>query len=130
MQLHKAGSYYIIDDAFNSNPSGAAAALEVLGSFKSGKRIIITPGMVELGEKEYELNYELGRQLTRYCDRIILVGKKHSLPLQQGVAAENYPGEQLYVAADLNDARAQLARIVAEGDVVLFENDLPDTYNE
>ena len=130
LQLHKAGSYYIIDDAFNSNPSGAAAALEVLGSFKSGKRIIITPGMVELGEKEYELNYELGRQLTRYCDRIILVGKKHSLPLQQGVAAENYPGEQLYVAADLNDARAQLARIVAEGDVVLFENDLPDTYNE
>ena len=127
--ISRPGSFTIINDAFNSNPIGAKAALKVLKEFPK-RRIIITPGMVELGEKEYELNYELGRQLTRYCDRIILVGKKHSLPLQQGVAAENYPGEQLYVAADLNDARAQLARIVAEGDVVLFENDLPDNYNE
>ncbi len=130
LQLINAGSYYIIDDAFNSNPAGAAAALEVLASFDSGKRIIITPGMVELGEKEYELNFELGRQLTEACDYIILVGKKHSMPLQEGVAAAGWPEENLYVASDLADARARLNQIVAAGDVVLFENDLPDTYNE
>ena len=130
LQLLNAGSYYIIDDAFNSNPAGAAAALEVLGSFRGGKRIIITPGMVELGDREFDLNYELGRRLTAACDYIILVGKKHSLPLQEGVAAENWPEDKLYVAADLKDARARMNQILAAGDVVLFENDLPDTYNE
>jgi len=130
LQLRSAGSYNIIDDAFNSNPAGAAAALEVLSSFRGGKKIVVTPGMVELGEQEHELNHRLGQQLAEVCDHIILVGKKHSLPLQEGVASADFPKERLYVAADLNDARAHLSRIVAAGDVVLFENDLPDTYNE
>ena len=121
LQLRKAGSYYIIDDAFNANPAGAAAALEVLARFSGGKRIIITPGMVELGQKEYELNFAFGRQMAEACDYIILVGKRHSKPLQDGVAAAGYPADQLFVAADLNEARAQLGRIIGAGDVVLFE---------
>ena len=130
LQLRPAGDYFIIDDAFNSNPAGAAAALEVLAAFGEGKKIIITPGMVELGEREYQLNFEFGGQMAQVCDYIILVGKKHSKPLYDGVIAANYPLEQLFVAADLNEARSQLAKIVEPASVVLFENDLPDTYNE
>lgn len=130
LQLRPAGDYFIIDDAFNSNPAGAAAALEVLAAFGEGKKIIITPGMVELGEREYQLNFEFGGQMAQVCDYIILVGKKHSKPLYDGVIAANYPLEQLFVAADLNEARRQLAKIVEPASVVLFENDLPDTYNE
>ena len=112
LQLRPAGDYFIIDDAFNSNPAGAAAALEVLAAFGEGKKIIITPGMVELGEREYQLNFEFGGQMAQVCDYIILVGKKHSKPLYDGVIAANYPLEQLFVAADLNEARRQLAKIV------------------
>ncbi len=130
LQLIPAGSYTVIDDAFNSNPAGAEAALEVLSGFTEGKRIIITPGMVELGEREYQLNYELGRALPAVCDLIILVGKRHSKPLQDGVLAAGCPPERLLVAADLNEARQMMAARVGAGDVVLFENDLPDTYNE
>ena len=130
LQLRPAGDYLIIDDAFNSNPAGAAAALEVLAAFGAGKKIIITPGMVELGERQYQLNYELGEQMARVCDEIILVGKKHSQPLFDGAAAAGYPSGHLQVAADLNEARRMLAQLVEPGAVVLFENDLPDTYNE
>jgi len=130
LQLRPAGSYTIIDDAFNANPAGAAAAVEVLAAFNTGKKIIVTPGMVELGEKEYELNFNFGRQMAAVCDSVILVGKAQSRPLHDGLEAAAYPAERLYVATDLQEARSYLSRIVGPGDVVLFENDLPDTYNE
>ncbi|MGI6361924.1 MAG: UDP-N-acetylmuramoyl-tripeptide--D-alanyl-D-alanine ligase [Bacillota bacterium] len=122
--------FNVIDDAFNSNPQGAAAALEVLACFTEGQKIIVTPGMVELGEQQYQLNKAFAQQAAKVCDYIILVGKNHSQPLQDGLAAAAYPVDQYYVAADLTDARLQLAKIAQVGDVVLFENDLPDTYNE
>ena len=50
----------LIDDAYNSNPEGCLEAVRVLGSFDSMKKVIVTPGLVELGEKEYECNYNLG----------------------------------------------------------------------
>ncbi len=130
LELKRGGAITIIDDAFNSNPVGAAMALEVLQAMPGGKKIIITPGMVELGEKEAEENKAFAEKAAKACDYIILVGLKHSLPLQEGLAAAQYPQTQFYVAADLTDARQHLQTIVAPGDYVLFENDLPDTYNE
>jgi len=130
LQLRPTPVYTIIDDAFNSNPKGAGQALEVLASFDKGKKIIITPGMVELGERQYQLNYQFALAAADVCDYIILVGPKHTMPMQEALAQANYPLDQMYVAADLNDARNQLATIVEAGDTVLFENDLPDTYNE
>ncbi|MDO4581139.1 MAG: UDP-N-acetylmuramoyl-tripeptide--D-alanyl-D-alanine ligase [Bacillota bacterium] len=130
LQLRQAQDYYIIDDAFNANPAGAASALEVLSCFEGGQKIVITPGMVELGEAEYRLNYQFGRQMAAVCDQIILVGKKHSLPLQEGVRDADFPRERLFVAADLKEARRHLTTILSPGSVVLFENDLPDSYDE
>ncbi|NLF80435.1 MAG: UDP-N-acetylmuramoyl-tripeptide--D-alanyl-D-alanine ligase [Clostridia bacterium] len=130
LQLRPAGDYSVIDDAFNANPAGAKAALEVLAAFGGGQKIIVTPGMVELGEREYELNFELGRHMAAVCDWIILVGPAQSRPLREGALAADYARERLIVVADLNEARQHLGRIVRPGDVVLFENDLPDTYNE
>lgn len=130
LQLLNAGMYTVIDDAFNSNPAGAAAALEVLSAFSGGKKIIITPGMVELGERQDALNREFGAKLPAVCDHIILVGKKHSRPIYEGAEAAGCREGQLLVASDLQEARNMLAGLVGKGDVVLFENDLPDTYNE
>jgi len=130
LQLRPTPVYTIIDDAFNSNPKGAEQALEVLASFDKGKKIIITPGMVELGDRQYQLNYQFALAAAKVCDYIILVGPKHTLPMQEALSQANYPMDQMYVAADLDDARGYLATVVAAGDTVLFENDLPDTYNE
>jgi UDP-N-acetylmuramoyl-tripeptide--D-alanyl-D-alanine ligase len=74
LEFKKQGDICIIWDAYNSNPEGAKSALEVLKSFDGLKRVLITPGMIELGEQEAELNKEFGKQAGGSCDYIILVG--------------------------------------------------------
>ena len=130
LQLLAGPGYTIIDDAFNSNPQGAAAALFVLSQMGEGQKILITPGLVELGEKQQELNRDFARLAAAVCDHIILVGKKHSLPMQEGLREAGFSTERYAVAATLAEARHILTQHVCPGDAVLFENDLPDMYNE
>ncbi|SDI30821.1 UDP-N-acetylmuramoyl-tripeptide--D-alanyl-D-alanine ligase [Alteribacillus persepolensis] len=123
------GNITIIDDSFNSNPVGSRMALEVLGQMPEQK-ILVTPGMIELGEKEYELNKALAEHAADVCDFVILVGKKQTKPLQDGLAAKGYPEDQFYVAAHLQDALDKMNEVAVKKSVVLLENDLPDTFNE
>lgn len=129
LQLIPSTGVTIIDDAFNSNPSGAKAALKVLREF-SGRRIIITPGMVELGEGEDEFNHEFGRFMAECVDVAILVGKKHTSPIAKGLREGGFDEANLHVVSSLDEAAALLREIGHAGDVALFENDLPDNYSE
>jgi UDP-N-acetylmuramoyl-tripeptide--D-alanyl-D-alanine ligase len=130
LEVKRVQDYIIIDDAFNSNPVGSKMALEVLSKMEGGKKIIITPGMVELGSREYELNYEFGQAAAAVCDYIILVGPRQTQPIQEALKEAYYPNNQYFVARNLNQALQHLSLIANKGSVVLFENDLPDTYNE
>lgn len=120
----------VIDDAFNSNPVGARAALDVLSQFEKGKKIIVTPGMVELGDMEEEENYKLGKEIAKVCDVAILVGKKRTAPIQKGLLDAGFSEDNMIVTKNLDEAAASLGHVVVVGDVVLFENDLPDSYDE
>ena len=120
----------VIDDAFNSNPVGARAAIDVLGAFEKGKKIIITPGMVELGDMEEEENFKFGQYMANVVDYAILVGPNRTKPIYKGLIEAGFNKDKIIVAKSLNDATASLGKLTAPGDVVLFENDLPDTYNE
>jgi len=120
----------IIDDSFNSNPVGAKAALEALNEIGEGKKVLVTPGMVELGEREYEENRRLGEQAADVCDLVILVGPTRTTPILEGLKAAEYPSQQIIVALNLEEVKQHLATQVQAGDVVLFENDLPDNYKE
>lgn len=125
-----ANGLHIIDDAFNSNPVGAAAAMDVLAHIEGGKKFLITPGMVELGEKEYEENKKFGALAAEACDYIALVGEKQTIPIKEGIVEAGFPEDHLFVAANLNDANSYVYGRMEKGDYVLYENDLPDTYNE
>lgn len=120
----------VIDDAFNSNPDGAKAALDVLDSFADKRKIIVTPGMVELGELEHEENKKFGEKIAKICDIAILIGKKRTLPIYQGLEKQKFNEDNLYVVNSLDEATELLKTVTSVNDVVLFENDLPDTYNE
>ena len=120
----------IIDDAFNSNPVGFRAALDVLREFKDHRKIIITPGMVELGDMEEEENRKIGEVMADVIDFPILVGKKRTMPIYQGLKNKNFNEDNIYRVSSLAEATEVLAKISLPGDVVLFENDLPDNYNE
>lgn len=119
----------VIDDAFNSNPIGSKMALDVLKSF-DGRKIIVTPGMVELGEKEIELNKEFGRQMASSTDIAILVGVNRSKSIEEGLIAGGFDKNNIYIVNNLDYATKKLSEITKVGDVILFENDLPDNYNE
>ncbi len=127
LQLTDNGQAVIIDDAYNSNPTGAGAALDTLALFEEYK-ILVTPGMVELGDKQYECNKEFGSHAARVCDYIILVGQKQSVPILDGMG--DYPKDRYYVADTVNDAIQHAYSVHTEGrkKVILLENDLPDNY--
>lgn len=127
--IPSANGTIVIDDAFNSNPVGSKMALEVLKQFE-GKKIIITPGMVELGTEEYKYNKEFGEYMADVVDVAILIGKKRSEPMVEGLKNKKFNQMNLYVVKDLNEATQKLAKLTKAGDVILFENDLPDNYNE
>lgn len=120
----------IIDDAFNSNPIGAKAALEVLSQFKDGKKIIVTPGMVELGAMEEEANREFGINIGKVCDYVILVGAKRTRPIYDGLKEVNFNENNIFIVNNLDEATNCIQKIARPKDVILFENDLPDNYNE
>jgi UDP-N-acetylmuramoyl-tripeptide--D-alanyl-D-alanine ligase len=119
-----------IDDAFNSNPVGSLMALEVLKHISGQRKIIVTPGMVELGAKEDEYNKIFGEHIAEVADYVILVGQRQTLALQEGLKAKKYSSDKLLVAFDFALAKKHLEQILQSGDVVLFENDLPDNYAE
>ena len=129
LQLSDKGNMTIIDDAYNSNPSGTKAALEALSLF-NGYKILVTPGMVELGSKQDELNREFGQNAADVCDYVVLVGAKQAVPIKAGLLDKNYDESKIYVASDINEALTHVYAINSQGKkkIVLLENDLPDNY--
>ncbi len=127
--IPSAGGFTVINDGFNSNPVGAKAALRVLKQFPA-RRIVVTPGMVELGAHEAEYNRELGRAIAGAADIAIIVGKKRAQPILDGLKEAGFPAENTHRVDSLNDATALLATLAKREDTVLYENDLPDHYQE
>lgn len=126
--LDKGNGVTVIDDAFNSNPAGARAALKTLSGFDC-ERILVTPGMVELGEREYALNKELGEYAAGCCDLAVLVGERQAPPIREGLLAAGFPEEKIRVVKDLGEGlRAAYADHTGAPRVILLENDLPDNY--
>ncbi len=118
----------IINDAYSANPVGVVSALKVLGMHTTGKRLLITPGMVELADLHEQENRKLGETATQYATDIILVGEKQTAPIKAGVLSTEFPTERLHVVESLSDAVAWYQANLQAGDTVLFLNDLPDTY--
>ena len=117
-----------IDDAYNSNPAGFRSALDTLAGFDA-QRVLVTPGMVELGERQEALNRELGAYAATRCDWAVLVGLKQAPPLKEGLLAGGFPEERIFVAATLREGLSFVNNLPREGErIVLLENDLPDNF--
>ena len=122
------GGVTIIDDAFNSNPSGSKMAIDVLAHFRDGKRIVITPGMIELGSEQFALNKVFGQHIGENIDVAIVVGEYNREAIVEGIKSTGFDEKNLHTVATFNDAQTLLGGILRPGDTVLYENDLPDTF--
>lgn len=128
LEMKKLGNINIIDDAYNSNPVGAKMAVDTL-SLMPGKKVIVTPGMIELKDKQYELNKIFGTQIAQVCDYVILVGKTQTKPIYEGLMEKGYSKEKIEVIDDVSLA-FNIIRTMDANTYVLLENDLPDLFNE
>ena len=123
------GGVTIIDDAFNSNPQGSRMALDVLARMTKGKRIVVTPGMIELGDRQAELNEAFGKHVAETTDVAIVVGQYNRDAIVSGIKSEGKLKEENIIIVDsFAEAQQRLATILKAGDTILYENDLPDTF--
>lgn len=117
----------VIDDAYNGSVEGTKSALNVLSKF-DGTKVVITPGLVELGKEQFNCNFEFGRDLAKVADYVIITGVINYEAIASGLEFSNFATNKIIRAGTLNQAVSMLASITNPGDVVLFENDLPDNY--
>lgn len=124
------GGITVIDDSYNANPVGVHNGLDVLAQMRGNAKILVTPGMVELGSVEEAENKRFGEHAAQVCKHVILVGAQQTKPIFAGLQESGFSPEHIHVVNTLEEVTATLAQIANPGDVVLFANDLPDTYLE
>ena len=128
LELKSKGDITFIDDAYNSNPTGSKMAIDVL-RMMPGKHIIVTPGMIELGDQEYEKNKEFGMQM-KGIDEVILVGEEKTKPIQDGLREIGFDEEHIHIINDVLKSFDLVNKLKDGETYVLLENDLPDIFNE
>jgi UDP-N-acetylmuramoyl-tripeptide--D-alanyl-D-alanine ligase len=127
--VRAAGGIITLDNAYNSNPSGAKVALEVLASFQSGQKVLVTPGFAELGAIQAEEHRRLGENAAGVCDYIFLIGDPvRTGEILAGVQSKGFDPQRVFCYERLAAAKEHLRSLLQPGDVVLFENDLIDIY--
>ncbi|MBO7189200.1 MAG: UDP-N-acetylmuramoyl-tripeptide--D-alanyl-D-alanine ligase [Alistipes sp.] len=130
LSMRRSGGITILDDAYNSNPEGARMALEVLSGFVTeGRRYVVTPGFVEMGVKQYDNNKTFGGDIARAkVDGVYVVNEVNRTAITEGLTEGGYPASQVECVASFVEAMASLQPKLKAGDVVLYENDLPDSF--
>ncbi len=131
LELKNIGDITIIDDAYNSNPVGSKMAIDVL-KLMDGFKVVVTPGMIELGDEQYDLNKKFGEYISEVADYVILVGKKQTEPILDGLYSKNFDKSKISV---INDVKEYLSifnnvKVKNKQTYILLENDLPDIFNE
>ena len=120
----------IIDDTYNSNPIGFLSALEMLKNTPAQRRILVTPGMIELGIEQFGLNKEVAQSAAKIADYVIVVGETNKKALGEGLK-EVYGNDyisKVYEVIDLESAKSKLSELAILNSTILLENDLPDHY--
>ena len=133
LEIKKLNQIMMIDDAYNSNPVGARNAISVLGMM-DGIKVVVTPGMIELGALEDKLNYEFGLEIAKQADYVILIGKEKTKAIYKGLIDEKFNKDKIIILNKVVDSYHELDMIKARHSdmevYALFENDLPDIYSE
>lgn len=128
LEVKKQGNLTIIDDAYNSNPEGFKSALQLLSVFEGGRKILVTPGMVELGELHDSAHLSLGREAGKRVDIVLLVVSERIPSFIKGFNETSSSDKQLIKVSSFKEAFAWIQKNALPGDVILLENDLPDVY--
>jgi len=119
----------VIDDSYNGNPDGVREAIKVLAKFKNKRKIYITPGLVEAGEKTGEIHHNIGRQLSGVADKVILIRNSVTPKIEDGLLENGFDKKNIIWFDSATEMHEGIKGVVERGDVVLFQNDWTDNYS-
>lgn len=114
----------VIDDSYNSNEKSFRQAVEYLGKQNKYARIIVTPGLLELGSESQKIHEELGRVIAKNVDYVILVGEsERTKAIMRGVGAKE---KIIWIKKTLDFMVAVKDLQIEKEPLVLLENDIPE----
>lgn len=122
------GNVLVIDDSYNGNFDGVQEAIKTLGRFEGRRKIYLTPGLVELGAKNAEVHEQIGKDLAKVAEIVILIKNSATPHIEKGLLAAGFAKENIRWFPDATSAHESLAGILRPGDVILFQNDWGDQY--
>ncbi|MBI5122922.1 UDP-N-acetylmuramoyl-tripeptide--D-alanyl-D-alanine ligase [Candidatus Roizmanbacteria bacterium] len=118
----------VIDDSYNGNPDGVEEAIKTLSLFKKRRKIFVTPGLVEMGNKNREVHQRIGQRLNDVVDLVILIKNSVTPDIEEGLIKAGFNQKNILMCDSMMEAQNNLNNIIKSGDVVLFQNDWPDNY--
>ena len=127
LELIDMNDFIIIDDSYNANEIGAIESLNVLREF-SGKKIVITSGLVEMGRLQFEKNFKLGKEIAKSANIVVIMNETNKKAIYLGLKKEGFNDENIFFASNREEQIDIIKRITQRGCVFLFQNDLPDNY--
>ena len=126
--LNREKNILIIDDSYNGNPDGVEEAIKTLSLFKKRRKIFVTPGLVEIGNKSRDVHQRIGKRLNDVVDLVILVKNSVTPDIEEGLINAGFNKNNIIWFDSMMEAQNNLGSILRSGDVVLFQNDWPDNY--
>lgn len=118
----------ILDDTYNSNPLGFKKALDKLKSYRNHQKILVTPGMIEFGPKQYKLNFDIAKEASEIVDIFIIVGQTNQEALIKGAKKQKSKKTKIISLKKEENIEEELRKYLRPPSVVLLENELPDHY--
>jgi UDP-N-acetylmuramoyl-tripeptide--D-alanyl-D-alanine ligase len=129
LELKKYYDMYLIDDAYNANPDGCNMAIDVL-NMMPGKKIVISSGMIELGDLSDEIHYNYGKYISDKVDEVILIGKEQTSKIKAGLIDSKFKNDNIHVLNNVLDAFNLVNELKGKETYILLQSDLPDIFNE
>lgn len=127
LELINMKDFSIIDDSYNANEVGVRESLNVLKKFM-GRKIVITSGLVEMGDLQYEKNFKIGKQIAKSANMVVIMNETNKKAIYKGLKEEGFEEENIFYAQSREEQMEIIKKLTCKGCVFLFQNDLPDNY--
>ncbi|MEK6644047.1 MAG: UDP-N-acetylmuramoyl-tripeptide--D-alanyl-D-alanine ligase [Planctomycetota bacterium] len=122
MQPMRVGSFTILNDAYNANPSSMAAAFEVLDGIQDVRRkVLILGDMRELGDQSTRCHQTVGRDAGRSTAQVIIVVGAMARVMADGATASAGTTKRIHAFPTVEALTSKLPELIEPDDLILLK---------
>lgn len=129
MQPYRIGRAWVIDDTYNGNIEGILAGTKFLSAVSAVRKIYVTPGLVDQGEETIPVHVRMGECIAAAAPNlVVLMNNSVTEYIREGLKNAKYEGD-VRIEDDPLTFYQNLSHFVADGDVIMMQNDWTDNYH-